>query len=80
MRPGRRQVILWTNARIYLIGPLGTHFSEMLIDFFIFIQENAFENVDWKMVAFCLGLNVLNVYKLCTGLSGYVLYDICMGL
>ena len=25
---------------------------------YIFIQENAFENVVWKMVAFCLGLNV----------------------
>ena len=26
----------------------------------IFIQENAFENVIWKMAAICLGLNVLN--------------------
>ena len=27
---------------------------------YIFIQENAFENVVWKMAAICLGLNVLN--------------------
>ena len=26
---------------------------------FIFIPENAFENVVWKMAAICLGLNVL---------------------
>ena len=39
-----------------LIGTLGTNFSEILINTFIlqlyiFIQENAFENVIWKMVA-----------------------------
>ena len=27
---------------------------------YIFIQENAFENVVWKMAAICLGLNVLS--------------------
>ena len=26
----------------------------------MFIQENAFEKVVWKMAAICLGLNVLN--------------------
>ena len=26
---------------------------------YIFIQENTFENVVWKMAAICLGLNVL---------------------
>ena len=25
----------------------------------MFIQENAFENVVWKMASICLGLNVL---------------------
>ena len=29
--PGRRQTIIWTNAGILLIGPLGTNFSEILI-------------------------------------------------
>ena len=29
--PGRRQAIIWTNAGILLIGPLGTNFSEILI-------------------------------------------------
>ena len=31
---------------------------------YIFIQENAFENVVWKMAAICLGLNVLKLYAL----------------
>ena len=30
---------------------------------YIFIQENAFENVVWKLAAICLGLNVLIVVK-----------------
>ena len=28
-------------------------------NWYIFIQENAFENVVWKMAVICLGLNVL---------------------
>ena len=34
LSPGRRQVIIWTNAEILLIGPLGINFSEILIEFF----------------------------------------------
>ena len=45
LSPGRRQVIIWTNAGILLIGPSGTNFSEILIEILIFIQENAFESV-----------------------------------
>ena len=30
--PGRRQAIIWTNAGILLIGPLGTNFNETLIE------------------------------------------------
>ena len=26
--PGRRQAIIWTNARVLVIGPLVTNFSE----------------------------------------------------
>ena len=29
--PGRRQTIIWTNAGILLLGPLGTNSSEILI-------------------------------------------------
>ena len=31
LSPGRRQAIIWTNAGILLIRPLGTNFSEILI-------------------------------------------------
>ena len=51
--PGRHQTIIWTNAGILLLlmGPLGANFSENLIELnsYIFIQENAFGNVVWKM-------------------------------
>ena len=32
LSPGRRQAIIWTNTGILLIGPLGTNFSEILIE------------------------------------------------
>ena len=32
LSPGRRQAIMWNNARILLIGPFGTNFSEILIE------------------------------------------------
>ena len=52
LSPGRRQAIIWTSAWILLIGPLGTIFNEIFTrNPYIFIQENAFENVVWKMAA-----------------------------
>ena len=36
LSPGRRQAIIWTNAGILLIGPLGTNFSEILSEIHIF--------------------------------------------
>ena len=32
LSPGWRQAIIWTNAEILLIGPLGTIFSEIVIE------------------------------------------------
>ena len=50
LAPGRRQVIIWTNARILLIGPLETNFQWNLNkNSNIFIQENAFENIVCEM-------------------------------
>ena len=31
LSPGRRQAIIWTNAGMLLIGPLGPYFSEISI-------------------------------------------------
>ena len=36
LSPSRRQAIIWTNAGILLIGPLGTNFSEILIEIHTF--------------------------------------------
>ena len=53
MSPVQRQAIIWTNAGLLLIGPLGTNFCETLIDIYIyiFIWENALENVVCKITA-----------------------------
>ena len=60
LSPGRRQAIIWTNAGILLIGPLGTNFSEILIN----IHTFSFINMPLKMSSakwrpFCFGLNEL---------------------
>ena len=34
--PGRRQAIIWTNAGMFLIGPLGTIVNEILIEIHTF--------------------------------------------
>ena len=36
LSPGRRQAIIWTNAGILLIWPLGTNFDEILIEIHTF--------------------------------------------
>ena len=36
LSPGRRQAIIWINVLILLIGPLGTNFSEILIEILVF--------------------------------------------
>ena len=63
LSPGRRQAIIWTNAGILLIGPLGTNFSENLIAILTF----SFTKMRLKVSSanwwpFCLGLNVLKQY------------------
>ena len=60
LSPDRRQVIIRTSAGILLIGPLGTNFSEILIE----IHAFSFKKMHLKMLSgkwrpFCLGLNVL---------------------
>ena len=61
LSPDRRQVIIWTNAGILLIGPLGTNFSGTLIEILTFSYKKMRLKVSsarWR--PFCLGLNVLN--------------------
>ena len=61
LSPGRLQAIIWTNAGILLIGPLGTNFSESLIG----IQTFSLTKIYLKMLSakwrpFCLGRNRLH--------------------
>ena len=60
LSPWRRQAIIWTNAGLLLIGPLGTYLSESWIQ----IQQCSFKKIDLKMSSgkcrpSCLGLNVV---------------------
>ena len=60
LSPGRRQAIIWTNAGILLIRPLGTNFNEMLIEILTFSftkMRLKVSSAKWR--PFCLGLNVL---------------------
>ena len=62
LSPDRRQAIIWTNAGILLIGPLGTNFSEI----FIGIHKFSFKKMHLKMSSgkcwpFCPSLNVLRL-------------------
>ena len=60
LSPRRRQVIIWTNAGMLLIGPLGTNFSEILIKIQIFsLKKIHLKMSSAKCRPFCLGLNVL---------------------
>ena len=66
LTPGRRQAIIWTNAGILLIAPLGTIFSEILIE----IHTFSFKKIHLKMSSakwrpLCLGLNVLDMLLTC---------------
>ena len=45
LSPGRRQAIIWANAGILLIGPLGTKFSEMFTEIYTF----SFKKMHLKM-------------------------------
>ena len=54
------QAIIWTNAVLLSIGPLGTNFSQIVFE----IQTFSFKKMHLKMSSgkyqpFCLGLNVL---------------------
>ena len=61
LSPGRRQAIIWTNAGISLIVPLGTNFSENIIEIFTFSFKNMHLKMSSEKWLFCLGSNVLKL-------------------
>ena len=68
LSPGRSQAIIWTNAGILLIGPLGTIFSENLVKISTFpFMKTRLKVSSAKWWPFRLSLNVL------TRLKGYIM-------
>ena len=60
LSPSRRQGIIRTNAGILLIRPLGTNFSEFLVEILIFsFKKMRLKVSSAKRRPFCLGLNEL---------------------
>ena len=60
LSPSRCQAITWTKVGILLIGPLGTNFSEMLMEIHTFsLKKIHLKMSSGKRRPFCLGLNVL---------------------
>ena len=56
LSPCRRQAIIWTNAGILLIDPLGTNFGEILIEIHIFSLKTMhlkMSSAKWR--TFCPG-------------------------
>ena len=61
LSPDRRQAIIWTNAGILLIGPLGTNVSEILSESHTFsFKKMHLKTSSAKWRPFCLVLKVLN--------------------
>ena len=58
LSPSRRQAIIWINAGILLIRPLGTNFSEILIEIHTFSFKKI-KDVVCERATICLGLNEL---------------------
>ena len=60
LSPDRCQAIIWTNAGLLLIGPLGTNFSEIFIEILTFsFKKMRLKVSSAKRQPFRLGLNVI---------------------
>ena len=59
LSPDRRQAIIWANAGVLLIEPLGTKFREIFIEINIFSARKMHLKISSGKWPFCLGLNVL---------------------
>ena len=75
--PGRRQAIIWTNAGILLMGPLGTSVDEILIKIHTFSIKKLFLIISsGKWRPFYLGLNVLRSLHNARHSSGFIISGI----
>ena len=64
--PGRHQAIIWTNAGILLIWPLGINFNQILIEINTFSLEKIYLKMSsGKWHPICLSLSVLTSTRMC---------------
>ena len=57
--PDRRRAIIWTNTGIFIIGPKGANFSEILIEILKFsFKKMHLKVLSAKLWPFCLSFNV----------------------
>ena len=66
LSPGQRHVIIWTNAGISLIGPLGTNFNETSIQ----IHTFSFKKIYLKLSPETVSASVLHEFYLVNICSG----------
>ena len=71
--PGQRQAIIWTNAGILSIGPLGPNFSEILSEIYVFSFKKMHLKMSSAKWSFCLCHNVLST-------KGSLLQYFCNGI
>ena len=75
LSPGQRQAITRTSARVLLIWPLGTNFSEILTGIQTFSFKKMHLEMSWgKWRPFCLGLSVLKVHSGTTRNGNFWIY------
>ena len=63
LSPGKRQAIIWSNAGILLMGPLGTELREILIKIYTFLFKKMHLKMSGKWPLSCLGFSVLTPSK-----------------
>ena len=68
--PSRCQTIIWTNAGIVLIGPLGTNFGEILIKIRTFPFTKMHLKISGKWRPFCIVFDVLIWFTMMMGPTG----------
>ena len=72
LSPGEHQAIIWTSARISLIEPLGTNFSEIVIKIHIFsFKKFRLKMSSGKWRPLCLSLGVLTIISR-SSVAGYI--------
>ena len=79
LSPGWGQAIIWTNAGILLIGPLGTNFSKILIKIQTFSSKgNAFQDAVCEMLSILIRPQCVKNDHVITGLHQIVFHSILL--